>query len=84
MTVVKWAISGSNQSEHRKDSGGIVFWVTCLISIGHVISLFTWPITTNQKAASPPAAQVPGSDRTGRPEVNKNTLYLGQNHVFSV
>ena len=22
------------------------------------------------------------SDRTARPEVNKNTLYLGQNHVF--
>ena len=22
------------------------------------------------------------SDKTARPEVNKNTLYLGQNHVF--
>ena len=25
---------------------------------------------------------VTGSDRTARPEVNKNTLYLGQNRVF--
>ena len=25
---------------------------------------------------------VTGSERTARTEVNKNTLYLGQNHVF--
>jgi len=25
---------------------------------------------------------VTGSDKTARPEVNKSTLYLGQNHVF--
>ena len=25
---------------------------------------------------------ITGSDIAARPEVNKNTLYLGQNHVF--
>ena len=25
---------------------------------------------------------VTGSDKAARPEVNENTLYLGQNHVF--
>ena len=37
------ATLGSNQSERRKDNGAIVFWVTCLISIGSVINLFTSP-----------------------------------------
>ena len=81
-SLVDRATSGSNQSERRKDNGGIVFWVTCVISIGHAINLFTWPISTNQKAASPTAPQVPGSERTARPEVNKNTLFLCQNHIF--
>ena len=32
---------GSNQSERRKDIGAIVFCVTCLISMGYVVNLFT-------------------------------------------
>ena len=39
--VVYRATSGSNQSERRKDNGGIIFGVTCVISIGHAINLFT-------------------------------------------
>ena len=65
---------GSNQSDRRKDNGAIVFWVKYLISTGHVINFFhvtsDGPIRKQQPQTAP---QVPGSDRTVRPEVNKKT-----------
>ena len=51
--AVYMAQLGSNQSERRKDNRAIVFWVTCLISIGYVINFSCDLKWTNQKAATP-------------------------------